>query len=89
MDLAEALALREGTYFHNGLKRQFSDLLALRALPERFEERYLAVLKGETPREIGDGLPGAAEKLPLAGQRKTLQPGAKRAAEPRSIGGPL
>ena len=85
MDLAEALALREGTYFHNGLKRQFSDLLALRALPERFEERYLAVLKGETPREIGTACRALLESCPWPDSGKRCSPARSGPPDPEAL----
>lgn len=52
MDVAEWLAYQRGEYYHRGLKTQFSDLLRLEHLPETLKERYLAVLKGNTPSAI-------------------------------------
>lgn len=52
MDIAEAFAFGQGTYYHYGLKRQFSDLLALENLPDGLEPRYLAVLQAKTAAEI-------------------------------------
>lgn len=49
MDLAEKLAFSRGQYYHYGLKRQFSDLLALDGLPPELEKRYLAVLQASDP----------------------------------------
>lgn len=52
MELAEALAFREGTYYHFGLKKQFSDLQRLHDLPENFVQSYLSVLKAKNTAEI-------------------------------------
>lgn len=45
MALADAVAYENGTYFHKGLKRQYDDLSAMRALPEGFLSLYDSVIK--------------------------------------------
>ena len=52
MDVAEVFAFGQGEYYHYGLKRQFRDLLSLPDIPDGLEERYLAVVRAETPAEI-------------------------------------
>jgi len=52
MDIAEGLAYERGTYYHRGLKTQFSDLLQLPDLPKDMEQLYLSVLKCQTTAEI-------------------------------------
>ncbi|MBQ4577544.1 MAG: hypothetical protein IJA84_00645 [Clostridia bacterium] len=52
MDVAEAFAFDRGTYYHYGLKRQFSDLLALPGIPDGLERAYRSVLRANTSPEI-------------------------------------
>jgi len=52
MDVAEGFAYGQGTYYHRGLKTQFSDLLQLQEVPKGLEQGYLSVLKGRTTTEI-------------------------------------
>ncbi len=83
MDVAEAFSFGQGNYYHYGLKRQFSDLLALNDLPEGLEQRYLAVLQAETAAEIA----GACRSLleicpwPMEQNRQPVEWGSKPQGE--------
>ena len=63
MDVAEAFAFGQGTYYHYGLKRQFSDLLALE-VPAEMKADYLAVLQAQTPAEIAAACRRLLERCP-------------------------
>lgn len=82
MDVAETFAFGQGTYYHYGLKRQFSDLLALE-VPEGLEEDYLTVLKAQTPA----GIAAACRRLlegcpwPVTENRQPVQWGSRPPAQ--------
>ncbi len=83
MDVAEAFAYVRGRYYRYGLKRQFSDLMALNDLPEGLEQRYLAVLQAETAAEIAVACRSLLEicPWPMEQNRQPVEWGSKPQAK--------
>ncbi|NLO47560.1 MAG: nucleotidyltransferase domain-containing protein [Clostridiales bacterium] len=52
LDLADAVAYKNRTYFHRGLKEQYTDLKRMENLPDGFIEKYEAVIRSNTIIEI-------------------------------------
>ena len=52
MSLADAVAFYHHTYYHFGLKRQFSDLRNIPGVPEQICEEYLRVIQAESKEDI-------------------------------------
>lgn len=52
MTLADAVAVYNHTYYHYGLKRQFSDLKNIPDIPNRICDEYLSVIRGKTAEDM-------------------------------------
>jgi predicted nucleotidyltransferase len=55
LNLADAVAYANMTYFKNGLKRQFTDLKTMDKLPVDFTQEYEAIIRANTPVQLREG----------------------------------